>query len=254
MIKPLFLAHGSPMMAIEENDYTRFLNNLGNSLNPKAIVIFTSHWDSKTLTISASDSTYDTMYDFYGFPEELYKIKYPAKGSSIIASKLYDKLTAQGITVQKDLIRGLDHGAWTILQHLYPKANIPIVQISINSNLSIEDQIKIGTTIKDIGNEDILVIASGNTVHNLMLVDFDKTSTDSWAEEFDNWLINKIEIKDFGSLFNYRNLAPHANLAVPTAEHFVPLFIALGSSLELTPKIIFRNYQLGNLSYLCFEF
>jgi len=254
MIKPLFLAHGSPMMAIEENEYTKFLNDLGNNLKPKAIVVFTAHWDSNLLTISASDSIYNTIYDFYGFPRELYEMKYPAKGSSIISSEIEEKLIKQGITVQKDLTRGLDHGAWTLLKHLYPNADIPIVQISISSNLSIENQIKIGNAIKSLGNEDILVLGSGNTVHNLRLVDFDSTTTDSWAEKFDDWLIDKIKKNDLNSLYNYRELAPNASLAVPTADHFVPLFIALGSSINLTPKVIFRDYQLGNLSYLCFEF
>ena len=254
MIKPLFLAHGSPMMALENNEYTTFLNTLGNSMSPKAIVIFTAHWDDKILTISSSDSVYNTMYDFYGFPKELYKIKYEAKGCSLIASEIEDKLKKQGIEVKKDLTRGLDHGAWTLLRHLYPNANIPVIQISINSRLSIENQVKIGNALKNIGEEDILIIGSGNTVHNLRLVNFEQTSVDSWAHEFDDWLIDKIKNKDLNSLFSYRNLAPHSNLAVPTADHFVPLFIALGSSKNLNPKILNRHYQLGNLSYLCFQF
>lgn len=254
MIKPLFLAHGSPMMAIEKSNYTKFLNELGETLKPKAIVVFTSHWHSNALIISASDSVYDTMYDFYGFPKELYEIKYTAKGSSSVASKVAEKLLNKGIKAEKDLTRGLDHGAWTLLQHLYPKANIPIVQISINYNLSIEDQIKIGSALKDLGNEDILVLGSGNTVHNLRLVNYDAVRSDAWAEQFDDWVINKLKENDFNSLYNYRALAPYANLAVPTPDHFVPLFIALGSSSLLTPKVIFRSYELGNLSYLCFEF
>jgi 4,5-DOPA dioxygenase extradiol len=254
MIKPLFLAHGSPMMAIEENDYTKFLNNLGNNITPKAVVIFTSHWNNNLLTISASDSIYHTIYDFYGFPEELYEIKYPAKGSSIIASKVKEKLTKEGIHVVENMTRGLDHGSWTLLKHLYPKADIPIVQVSINSNTTIKDQIRIGNALKTLADEDILLIGSGNTVHNLRLVNFESETTDAWAKEFDDWLISKIEENDLDSLYNYKNIAPHANLAVPTADHFVPLFIALGSSPKLNPKIIFRDYQLGNLSYLCFEF
>jgi len=230
MIKPLFLAHGSPMMAIENTEYTKFLGKLGSSINPKAIVVFTAHWDSTALTISASDSTYDTMYDFYGFPKELYEIKYNAKGSSLIASEIETKLKIKGIEVKKDLTRGLDHGAWTLLKHLYPNANIPVIQISINSHLPIEDQIKIGAA------------------------DFEQITVDSWAQEFDDWLIDKINNNDFNSIFNYRNLAPNATLAVPTADHFVPLFIILGSSATLTPKILHRHYELGNLSYLCFEF
>ncbi|NRT76898.1 DODA-type extradiol aromatic ring-opening family dioxygenase [Clostridium beijerinckii] len=254
MVKPLFLAHGSPMMAIEEDNYTEFLNNLGKKLNPKAIVIFTAHWDSETLTISSSDSTYETVYDFYGFPEELYNVKYEAQGSSTVAAKVEEKLSHEGIKVKKDLNRGLDHGAWTLLKHLYPEANIPVVQVSIDSKLSIEEQIKIGNALKTLGDEDILVIGSGNTVHNLNLVDFEAVSNDSWAEEFDEWLINRLKENDFNSLYNYRDQAPNADLAVPSPEHFVPLFIALGSSSLLIPRVIFREYELGNLSRLCLEF
>lgn len=254
MINSLFLAHGSPMMALENNEYTRFLGKLGSSINPKAIVIFTAHWDSEVLTISSSDSVYDTIYDFYGFPKELYEIKYRAKGSSLIASTIENKLKNQGIEAKKDLTRGLDHGAWTILKHLYPNADIPVIQISINSNLPIKYQINIGHALEDLGEEDILVIGSGNSVHNLRLVDWQQTGVDSWAQEFDNWLIDKIENNDLDSLCNYRDLAPNSHLAVPTADHFVPLFIALGSSKSSTSKILNRHYELGNLSYLCFQF
>ena len=142
----------------------------------------------------------------------------------------------------------------TLLKHLYPNANIPVIQISINSRLPIKDQVNIGNALEDLGEEDILVIGSGNAVHNLRLVNWEQTSVDSWALEFDDWLIDKIKNKDFNSLFNYRDLAPHSNSAVPTADHFVPLFIALGSSKNLNPEILFRSYELGNLSYLCFKF
>jgi 4,5-DOPA dioxygenase extradiol len=253
MIQTLFLAHGSPMMALENNEYTKFLGSLGNSIHPKTIVIFTAHWDTEILTISSSDSIYNTMYDFYGFPKELYQIKYEAKGCALIASNIEYKLKKQGIEVKRDLTRGLDHGAWTLLKHLYPKADIPVIQISINSHLPIKDQVNIGNAINDLGDEDILVIGSGNTVHNLRLVNWEQTSVDSWAQEFDDWLIDKIKFKDFDSLYNYRDLAPHSNLAVPTADHFVPLFIALGSGKSSNPEILNRHYELGNLSYLCFK-
>lgn len=253
MVNALFLAHGSPMMAIENNEYTEFLHKLGSKITPKAIVVFTAHWDSEILTISSTDGVYDTIYDFYGFPEELYKIKYPAKGSSSVAAKLWDKLKEHGIIANKDLTRGLDHGAWTLLMHLYPEADIPVVQVSVNPRLSIEDQVKIGNAIQSFGQEDILVIGSGNTVHNLHLVKWNQTTTDPWAEEFDEWLIEKIKNKDISALSNYRKLAPHAIMAVPTAEHFVPLFITLGSGNRTVPEVIYRTYELGNLSYLGFE-
>jgi len=254
MVQSLFLAHGAPTIAIENNNYTKFLGELGESITPKAIVIFTAHWESEILTISSTDVTYNTIYDFYGFPRELYEIKYNAKGSSLIASKIEDKFKAQGIKVKKDTTRGLDHGSWTLLKHLYPNADIPVIQISVNPSLTIKEQINIGEVLKNLGGEDILVIGSGVTVHNLRLVKWDAIKTDSWAEEFDDWLIEKIKVKDLDSLIKYRELAPKANLAVPTLEHFVPLFIAMGAGNKVKPKVLNRSYELGNLSYLCFEF
>ena len=254
MIQSLFLAHGAPTIAIEDNNYTKFLGKLGKSITPKAIVIFTAHWESKTLTISAADGVYNTIYDFYGFPRNLYEIKYKAKGSSLIASEIEGKLLEKGIKVEKDTTRGLDHGSWTLLKHLYPNADIPVVQVSVNPSLSIKEQLTIGEALKGLGEEDILVIGSGVTVHNLRLVKWEATSPDSWAEEFDDWLIDKIKAGDLDSLCNYRELAPKATLAVPTLEHFVPLFIAMGAGNKETPKVLHRSYELGNLSYLCFEF
>lgn len=254
MVQSLFLAHGAPTIAIENNDYTKFLGELGRGITPKAIVIFTAHWESQMLTISSGDGVYNTIYDFYGFPRELYEIEYRAKGSSLIASKIREKLLEHGINAEKDTTRGLDHGSWTLLKHLYPSANIPVIQISVNASLSIKEQLNIGEALKSLGEEDILIIGSGVTVHNLRLVKWEATSPDSWAEEFDDWLIDKIKTKDLNSLINYRELAPKANLAVPTLEHFVPLFIAMGAGNKVTPKVLHRSYELGNLSYLCFEF
>lgn len=253
MVPSLFLAHGSPMMATQENDYTKFLMKLGETIKPKAIAIFTAHWDTEMLTVSSSDNVYDTIYDFYGFPKELYEIKYNAKGSSSVAEEIVNRFKSKGIKVQKDVTRGLDHGAWTLLMHLYPNADIPVIQISVNSNLPIKEQINIGNALKGLGDEDILVIGSGNTVHNLRMVNWQKHTTDPWAEEFDNWLIEKVQNKDMESLYNYRTLSPNADLAVPTAEHFVPLFLAFGSSKSPEVKVIYRKYDLGNLSYLCFQ-
>lgn len=254
MVPALFLAHGSPMMAIEQSEYTKFLNKLGESIKPKAIVVFTAHWNSELLTISASDDEYGTIYDFYGFPEELYKIKYKAKGSSEVATFVQQELKKHGIESRKDYSRGLDHGAWTLLMHLYPLLNIPVVQISVNPNLDVWEQLKIGNALKRLGEEDILIIGSGNTVHNLSLVDWGKNEVDKWAEEFDDWLIQMLKDKDVESLSNYRELAPHAKLAAPTTEHLIPLFITLGSNLAAEAKILHRSYELGNLSYLCYKF
>lgn len=172
----LFLAHGSPMLAIQDTDYTRFLKTLGETYKPKAIVIFTAHWESEVLTISSSDNEYETIYDFGGFPPELYEIKYRAKGSSHIASILETKFKNKGISVHHNMTRGLDHGSWTLLHRMYPEANIPVVQISVNPFLSAKEQFEIGEALKGLGQEDILVIGSGVTVHNLRALKWNQTT------------------------------------------------------------------------------
>jgi 4,5-DOPA dioxygenase extradiol len=254
-MQSLFLAHGSPMNAIEDKEYTRFLEHFGRTLNPKAIVIFTAHWESEVLTISATDQQYETIYDFYGFPDELYQIQYPAKGSSEIANKIEERFTKQGISTKKDMKRGLDHGSWTLLHRLFPKADIPVVQISVNPFLTPEKQYEIGKALRALEIEDILIIGSGVTVHNLRMIKWGQTTPEPWAVEFDDWLIEKIEKEELPSLFEYEKLAPHAQKAVPRPEHFVPLYIAMGAANSLkSAKVIFRNYEFGTLSNLCYQF
>ncbi|MEN1935166.1 class III extradiol ring-cleavage dioxygenase [Paenibacillus sp. 102] len=253
MIPSLFLAHGSPMLAIQDTDYTRFLKTLGETYKPKAIVIFTAHWENEVLTISSSDNEYETIYDFGGFPPELYEIQYKAKGSSAIATMLETKFKNKGIPIRKDTTRGLDHGSWTLLHRMYPKADIPVVQLSVNPFLPAKEQYEIGQAIQGLGQEDILIIGSGVTVHNLRALKWDQTTPERWAVEFDDWIINHMQNNDKDSLFNWETAAPHAHLAVPRAEHFVPLFIAMGSG-NAEGKVIHRSYELGTLSYLCFQF
>ncbi|KPV55313.1 MFS transporter [Paenibacillus sp. A3] len=253
MIPALFLAHGSPMLAIEQTPYTDFLAKLGEQYEPRAIVIFTAHWESETLTISSIDDVYDTIYDFGGFPDELYQVKYPARGSKAIAAMLEQKLTATGIEVRTDSARGLDHGSWTLLHRMYPKADIPVVQVSVNPYLAPERQYRIGEAIRGLGREGILVIGSGVTVHNLRMLNWGQKTPEPWAIGFDDWLLEMLQSGDLNALFQYAEQAPHARQAVPRAEHFVPLFIAMGSG-EGQAQVIHRSYDLGTLSYMCLQF
>lgn len=255
MVPSLFLAHGSPMLAIEDTDYTRFLGSLGNQIKPKAIVIFTAHWEKEILTISSLDHLYDTIYDFYGFPDELYEVKYLAKGSTQLAKYIKGKFEQEGIRAELDSNRGLDHGSWTLLYKMYPKADIPVIQISVNPFIHPDKQYQIGKVLKDFGLENILVIGSGVTVHNLRMVNWDGGEPEQWAVDFDDWLIDKVQNFDLVRLFQYEKLAPNAKQAVPRSEHFVPLLIAMGSGNgQDTPKVIYRSYEFGTLSYLCFQF
>ncbi|WP_027415925.1 DODA-type extradiol aromatic ring-opening family dioxygenase [Aneurinibacillus terranovensis] len=255
MVPSLFLAHGSPMLAIENTEYTGFLKKFAQPIKPKAIVIFTAHWESDILTISSTEHVYETIYDFYGFPDELYSIKYQAKGSKQIASMVEERFKKHRIAARQDTARGLDHGSWTLLYRMYPEADIPVVQVSVNPYLVAEEQFKIGQALQGMGKEDILVIGSGVTVHNLRAVKWGETTPEPWAVEFDDWLIDKIQNRELPSLFHYEKEAPHARLAVPRPEHFVPLLIAMGSgNQETEAKVIHRSYDMGSLSYLCLQF
>ncbi|MBO2535798.1 MULTISPECIES: DODA-type extradiol aromatic ring-opening family dioxygenase [Rummeliibacillus] len=256
MVPSLFIGHGSPYLAVTQNEYSDFLKELGKRIKPKAIVIFSAHWESQTLSLTYTDDILDTVYDYYGFPEEMYKIKYPAKGSKMVANILEDRFEKAGIQTKREEVRGLDHGVWVALSHMYPDADIPVVELSVNPFLSPKEQFNIGAALKGIEEENILVIGSGTTVHNFQWMYPEATSPVKEAVEFDNWIFDQVQKGDIDTLDQYRTLAPNATLAVPRPEHFVPLFIAMGSASDKTTKPIKINqtYDFGTMSNMCIEF
>lgn len=254
MMNPIFLCHGGPSIVTEDNGYIDFLKNYGKENKPKAIIIFTAHWENKVTTISAIDGVYDMIYDFYGFPRELYQIIYPAKGDKTLALRMQDKLKEAGVPSYLDEKRGLDHGAWDILYLMYPEADIPVVQVSVNPFLSKDEQMQIGKGLKEFAKEDILIIGSGSTVHNLATVDWEATKPKEWAVAFDDWLVEKVLDYDLDALKDYQRIAPNAKHAIPREEHIVPMYIALGSGSLEKPKLLHRDYVYGTLSYIGFEF
>ncbi|MZQ99669.1 MAG: dioxygenase [Acidaminobacter sp.] len=255
MIPSIFVCHGGPNLILLDNDYTQSLRALGKRYQPKAIVIFTAHWESPTLSISSTDDTYNMIYDFGGFQKELYSFNYPAKGSTKVAALLQNSLANHGISSRLNTERGLDHGSWDVLALMYPEANIPVVQVSIHPKLSYEEQYKIGSAIQELKQEDIMIIGSGSTVHNLGTLDWNSNETQGWAVEFDDWLLEHLEKQDLDSLFKFESLAPHSKLAIPRNEHIVPLFIAMGSGQKnAAPKLLHRSYDYGTLSYISIEF
>ncbi|HEU4964966.1 MAG TPA: class III extradiol ring-cleavage dioxygenase [Bacilli bacterium] len=252
-----FIAHGSPMLAIEDNEYTRALKELGDSLpTPDAIVVFSAHWTSRTLTITSTVDTYRTIYDFGGFPQALYEITYPAKGSVHMADEVVALFQAHGLTVERDNERGLDHGSWVILRHLFPQADIPVVTVSVNPFLPPAEQYRIGQALTTLQEKNIVVIGSGGTVHTFRHLDWsDPSESYAWAEEFDLWLIEHMKKWDTASLFDYKHLSVHAALATPDYEHFLPLFIAMGAGDEKKQsQVVHRSYRYGSLSHLIMKF
>lgn len=255
MMPSLFIAHGAPSLALEENVYTEFLQKLGQELpKPKAIVLFSAHWESTTQLVS-SVANYETIYDFGGFQPELYQIKYPAQGQAETTAEVERLFAEAGIPVQTDDVRGLDHGAWVVLRLLYPDADIPVVSLSVNRYLTGEQQYQVGQALASLREQDILVIGSGGTVHNLRQLNWESNGVDPWASEFDNWLHDKLVSWDTESLFSYDKLAPSAQTAVPTPEHFVPLLLAMGAGDQnKRASLLFKAYQYGNLSLSCWKF
>lgn len=254
MIHSMFLCHGAPDIVLEGNEYTRLLQEMGKNIKPKVIVNFTAHWENEITTISSIEGKYDMIYDFYGFPKELYAKQYPANGSPEYAKKVKDLLESSNIPAKLDTSRGIDHGTWALLYIMYPEANIPVVQVSVNPFRPMEEQFAIGEALKSLGEEDVLIIGSGSTVHNLATLDGYAKEPKSWAVEFDDWLIDKVLKKDMKALYSYQSLAPNAHTAVPREEHITPMFIAMGSGTLEAPRLIHRSYAYGTLTYLGFEF
>jgi len=258
MMPSLFVAHGSPLLAIENNEYTKFLTQLGQTMpRPKAIVLFSAHWESKVQKVSSADQ-YSTIYDFGGFDEALYKIEYPAYGDQQIVKEIKGLFTKSGISFEMDTQRGLDHGAWVVLRLLYPNADIPIVAMSVNPNLTPEEQYNIGKALSVLRANDILLIASGGTSHNLRALKWqDNGQVDQWALEFEDWLAHQLEKWDLPVLYKYDTLAPNAEYAVPPygSEHFIPIFYALGAADDQQKAaLLHRSFRYGNLSHSVWQF
>jgi 4,5-DOPA dioxygenase extradiol len=255
MLPSLFIAHGAPSLALEQNEYTDYLKALAAHLpRPKAIVLFSAHWESTTQLISTAVE-YDTIYDFSGFQDELYQVRYNAKGDQQTAKEVRELFLEQGLAPLFDEKRGLDHGAWVVLRLLYPDADIPVVSLSVNRFLSNSEQYRIGKALASLREQDILVIGSGGTVHNLRRLEWRSKETNDWAIQFDSWLEKTIMSWDTASLFDYERLAPYAKEAVPTPEHFIPLLLAMGSGdPSKKAELLYRSYMYGNLSHSIWKF
>ncbi|QWU13583.1 Aromatic ring-opening dioxygenase, catalytic subunit, LigB family [Paenibacillus sophorae] len=258
MMPSYFFAHGAPSLVIEDHEYTSFLKNIAATLprKPKAIVIFSAHWEHKVQQVS-SVNTHGTIYDFSGFPEEMYRMTYPASGDASLSEQVLSLLNSAGIPALPDTNRGLDHGSWAVLKLIYPDADIPVVALSVNRYLDNAKQYEIGKALAELREQDVLIIGSGGIVHNLRQIKWGAgpESVDAWASEFDTWIEKRLEDWNLEELFRYRELAPHADRAVPTTEHFIPLLLAMGSGDAVRKaELLHRSYQWGSLSLTAWRF
>jgi len=224
----VFLSHGSPMHALEPGAAGDVWSGLARALpRPRALLIVSAHWetDEPTLTGSARPGT---IHDFSGFPEPLYRIRYPAPGAPDLAERTLALLKEAGFTAAIDGRRGLDHGAWSPLLYMYPQADVPVVQLSLQTGLGPRHHLALGEALRPLAGEGILLLGSGHMTHNLR--DRARPEEGAYAHEFQAWVNEKIERQDLETLSDYRSAAPHGVRAHPTEEHFLPLFFALGAA------------------------
>lgn len=241
-------------MAIEDNATTQFWRKLGQSIgDPRAILCVSAHWTTRVPTIGAGTHP-PTVHDFGGFSPELYEQQYPAPGDPQLALDVVSKLGHAGISAQADPGRGFDHGVWVPLRHMYPDAQIPVVQLSVQPRESPEFHYSIGRSLAGLRGEGILVLASGGTTHNLSDVfqAMSGKSVPNYASEFVEWLANCVDKQNTSEILNYATLGPHASRVHPTPEHFLPLFVALGAASDERGRLLFDDLAYSVLSLSCF--
>ena len=229
----LFLSHGSPMLALEDEPTTRFLRSLPATLpKPSAIVVASAHWETDEPAVTNSTQP-ETIHDFYGFPKALYELRYRAPGNPQLAARLQSLLTGAGIAAGSDAKRGLDHGVWDPLLLMYPHADIPVVELSVQPGRDADWHYKVGQALAAVRDEGVLIIGSGNLTHNLREA-FGKRhpQTPSWVTTFAEWVSDRVGNNDTASLLQWQRSAPYAQQNHPTAEHFLPFFVALGAGKD----------------------
>ena len=244
------------MMAVEEGPWCRELGAFASRIpKPRAVLVVSGHFETAGgVRVTASPEP-PTIHDFGGFPEDLYRIRYPAKGDPGLAALTVRLLEESGFAAKTDPERGLDHGAWVPLRCLYPTADVPVIEVSQPLRRNPEDALRMGAAFTRLRDEGVLLVGTGGVVHNLRRLDPSKDGGDpvDWAREFDTWVAERLDAMDVSGVASYRTTAPHADLAVPTPEHFDPIFVVLGSARSGERAVtIHASFRYGTLSLRSF--
>lgn len=243
----LFVGHGSPMNGIEDNSFSNYWKKLAGEIpQPKAVICVSAHWLTHGTFVTAMEAP-PTIHDFGGFPQALYDVQYPAPGSPEIAKETSTTITETQVGLDHEW--GLDHGTWTILRHMYPDANIPVLQLSIDYDKPASYHYELAKQLTSLRKKGVLIIGSGNMVHNLRMVDFSKLNQDNygydWAIEMNEIFKKKITDGDHRSLIDYTTLSKSAKLAIPTPDHYYPLIYTLGLKSEKDETSFFNDMAVG---------
>ena len=253
----IFVGHGSPMNALETNDFTRTLQQWGKTIGrPSAILVVSAHWLTRNDIEIAVNARPKTIHDFGGFPQALFDMQYPAPGSPEFAREATSLLASFGARPTEEW--GLDHGAWTVLHYLYPNADVPVFQVSIDYAQGGQHHLNVGRTLAALRDKGVLILASGNVVHNLRYIDRGAadgaTASRPWAQSFDAAVKSALLANDAKALANYQGLDVGAQWAAQTPDHYWPLLYAMGAAHEgESPKFVYEGFQLGTLSMRCVQ-
>lgn len=250
----LFLGHGDPQIAIHDDALTRELTAMDERMRlacgvPRAMLMLSAHWYTNGLFVQSASHPRQ-IFDMYGFPQALYDVKYEVSGCAELTEAVVDAL---GDAVATNDDWGIDHGAWTVLAHLFPKADIPVVQLSCNALASMGDQYRLGEQLAHLRDEGFMIAGSGNVVHNLMAVDWERADGTPEADFFDEEMARAVRNRDDRMVLDYRQLAG-SDFAVPTPEHLMPLPFVLGASKGEVPTVFNEARQYGGISMTSFAF
>lgn len=250
----IFIGHGNPMNAVSENAYTHSLNLLGRDIpKPQAILCISAHWLTEGTFVTHMKRP-KTIHDFYGFPQQLFEVQYPAPGNPELADLIQSISKKTKIQLDNESW-GLDHGAWAVLCKIYPEANIPVLQLSIDMTKPPAFHFSLGQDLRSLREQGVLIVGSGNLVHNLRRVDWNKENEGSdWAIEFDEWVKDRLVARDFKSLIEDFHKSKAAQLSVPTLDHYFPFLYVLGAADEKDSlKFEFEGYDMGSISMRSFS-
>ncbi len=257
----LFVSHGSPTVALDPTPAHHFLRSLGERIGrPRATLCISAHWETTAPAVTASSQP-PTIHDFGGFPDALYALRYPAPGDPELAAALIARLAAAGIEAGTDPDRGLDHGAWIPLLLMYPEADIPVLQLSVQTALGPRHHLALGAALAPLREEGVLVMGSGALTHNLAdalgRLRAGATATGDpppdWAVAFDDWVREVVEGGDLEALADYRERAPFATTAHPTEEHFLPLFVAAAAGGGRGHRL-HHSFEFGSIAMDVYAF
>jgi 4,5-DOPA dioxygenase extradiol len=249
----LFIGHGSPMNALETNHYTQAWRQLGATMpKPKAILVISAHWYIGATAVTAMPQP-KTIHDFGGFPPELFAFQYPAPGSVALAERVHYVLAP--LEVKLDQSWGLDHGTWSVLAHMFPEADIPVVQLSIDRTQPNSVHYDLGKRLAALRDEGVLILASGNVAHNLPLINWQADAAYDWATRFEQNAKKYLTEKNHQALIDYDKLGQDATLSIPTPEHFLPLLYVMGAQREGDQvQFPLEGIELGTISMLSVKY